>query len=282
MLAAAVASALALAGCADLPGVKAEDVAGSPGTTAPAAQAAPARSAAPATAATPQRPAQGAAPTNTVTLPDRGRVSLAEYRAQMRDQLMKTEGAAPDVADCAAHASWVVPRSPIFDALKIPTGALGSGQATVEPWSGRFSQGKQAVPVSQVVTFAASAHKRSGEGDWQPVRVRCGYDDGMMLAYELLDAGGTSINEPAAAPAVGPTHCTTTKNRKGKMVKHCRSSSAATSDVGSGSGSNRSSAKGQKSSAKSSAKSPAKSSSKTASKSTSTKSTASGKKKTSH
>ena len=271
MLAAAVAGALALAGCADLPGVKAEDVAGAPGTTAQPTPAVPAK---PATPAAVQRPAPGAAPTNTVTLPDRGRVSLAEYRAQMREQLMKTEGAAPDVADCAAHASWVVPRSPIFDALKIPTGALGAGQATVEPWSGRFSQGKQAVPVSQVVTFAASAHKRSGDGDWQPVRVRCGYDDGMMLAYELLDAGGTSINEPPAAPAVGTTRCTTTKNRKGKMVKHCHSSSAVTSEAGGGSGSKKSSAKGQKSSAKSSSKS--------ASKSTSTKSTASGKKKTSH
>ncbi len=67
-------------------------------------------------------------PTKTVTLPDKGRVSLAEYRTRMREQLMKTENATASVADCAAHASWVVPRSATYDALKIPTGALSNGR----------------------------------------------------------------------------------------------------------------------------------------------------------
>lgn len=303
MLAAAAASAFVLVGCADLPGVKAEDVAGAPNandpygtaaygtpgtaSTAGAASAngkstasakAAARSAAtalqrpsPATSYPPGNPdmTNGANGTNTITLPDRGRVSLSEYRAQMREQLMKSEGAASDVADCAAHASWVVPRSSNFDALKIPTGALGAGQAVSEPWSGRFSQGKQAVPVSTVVTFNASAHKRSG-GDWQPVRVRCGYDDGMMLAYELLDAGGTAVNEPSPAPAAPATRCTTTK-RKGKTVKSCHSTgSSASGDAGGGSGAGG----GKKSSAKGSKASAAKS---TAAKSTAAKSSGSAK-----
>ncbi|MDF3837895.1 hypothetical protein P3W85_33920, partial [Cupriavidus basilensis] len=168
-----------------------------------------------------------------------GRVSLAEYRAQMRQQLMQTENASPDVADCAAHASWVVPRSVTFDALKIPTGALGAGQATVEPWDGRFSQGKQAVPVSSVVTFTATAHKRHAEAQWEPVKVRCGYADGMMLAYELLDGSGTVISEPAAAPAVrsNTRRATSTRGHKGgKTAKatSTRSGKASASKAASG------------------------------------------------
>jgi hypothetical protein len=206
MVTAAVAGAIALAGCANMPA----DQAAAPASPAPAPVPAPARAAPAPAASTPP-------PTKTVTLPDRGRVSLAEYRTRMREQLMKTENATSDVADCAAHASWVVPRAATYDALKIPTGALAAGQATTEPWSGRFSPGKQAVPVSSVVTFTATAHKRRGEDDWQAVKVRCGYDDGMMLAYELLDSSGATISEPAAAPAVSTaTRTSASKSRKGK------------------------------------------------------------------
>jgi len=186
MLSAAVAGAIALAGCATAPTDETAAVAGQPGS--PAASTATPVAPGPASATAAKTPTTNgkSPPTTTVTLPDRGRVSLAEYRAQMRDQLMKTENASADVADCAAHASWVVPRSATYDALKIPTGALAQDQATEERWESRFSSGKQSVVVSSVVTFAASAHRRSGEPQWQPVKVRCGYDNGMMLAYELL------------------------------------------------------------------------------------------------
>nr|WP_116317860.1 hypothetical protein [Cupriavidus sp. P-10] len=218
MVAAAVAGAIGLAGCANMPADEAA-------AQVPAPTPTPARPAASAPAAT------SAPPTKTITLPERGRVSLSEYRARMREQLMKTENATSDVADCAAHASWVVPRSATYDALKIPTGALAAGQATTEPWSGRFSPGKQAVPVSTVVTFNATAHKRRGDNDWQPVRVRCGYDDGMMLAYELQDTSGATISEPAAAPAV-PTSSQATsssKSRKGAKGKSTASSKSSKS-----------------------------------------------------
>lgn len=245
MLAAAVTGALVLAGCANTP---------ADGTNAASQSATPAAPARPAPAA-PATPATE--PTKTITLPDRGRVSLAEYRAKMRDQLMKSEGATSDVADCAAHASWVLPRSATYDALKIPTGALGAGQATVEPWSGRFSQGKQSVPVSSVVTFSAMAHKRRGEEQWQPVKVRCGYDDGMMLAYELLDSSGATIAEPAAAPAVATaSHASSSKSSK-KGAKGTKSKGTSTASAKSTSG---------KSSAKASSSSSSKSSGKSTSK----------------
>ncbi|WP_368013925.1 BspC domain-containing protein [Cupriavidus oxalaticus] len=220
LVAAAVAGAIGLAGCANMP---ADDAAAQAPAAAPTAAPARPAAAAPAATSTP--------PTKTITLPDRGRVSLSEYRARMREQLMKTENATSDVADCAAHASWVVPRSATYDALKIPTGALAAGQATTEPWSGRFSPGKQAVPVSTVVTFNATAHKRRGDNDWQPVRVRCGYDDGMMLAYELQDTSGATISEPAAAPAV-PTSsraASASKSRKGAKGKSTASSKSGKS-----------------------------------------------------
>lgn len=241
MLTAAVAGAIVLAGCATTPGDE-PDGSPTPGPTTglSTSGAAPTRAAVPpAPSASSSTPAaapttsarSGSAtrpPTKTVTLPDKGRVSLAEYRSQMREQLMKTDNAAPDVADCAAHASWVVPRSPTFDALKIPTGALAANAASVEAWNGRFSPGKQAVPVTSVVTFAASAHKRQGEAQWQPVKVRCGYSDGMMLAYELLDSDGDTISEPAAAPAVA-TGSSRTKAKKGKATAKSSTTKATAS-----------------------------------------------------
>lgn len=227
MLTAAVAGAIALAGCATAPGD--ETAAGAPGTTAPAAIATTASKPATGPDVKPPPVVNKTPPTTTVTLPEKGRVSLAEYRAQMREQLMKSENASADVADCAAHASWVVPRSATYDALKIPTGALSGGQATVEPWEGRFSAGKQAVPVSSVVTFSATAHKRRGEAQWQPVKVRCGYNDGMMLAYELLDSNGDTITEPAAAPAVATPASSHKKGKSSAKASTSKSSKSTAS-----------------------------------------------------
>ncbi|WP_446718088.1 BspC domain-containing protein [Cupriavidus sp. OTU4054] len=268
MLTAAVAGAIVAAGCATTP----SDQTDASATPAPSASAAPRPAAPAATPALPSAAAAGASgsamappsnrpgsppasgaktPTKTVTLPDKGRVSLAEYRSQMREQLMKTDNAAPDVADCAAHASWVVPRSPTFDALKIPTGALAANAATVEAWNGRFSPGKQAVPVTSVVTFTASAHKRQGEAQWQPVKVRCGYSDGMMLAYELLDSNGDTISEPAAAPAVATGSSSRGKAKKGKATAKSSHGTSARSST-------KSSATKSTSSSKTSTKSTAK------------------------
>jgi len=149
--------------------------------------------------------------TTTVNLPAKDKMSLSEYRAQTRDRLIQSEGARPDVADCAAHASWIIPRSTNFDQFRLPTGALSNDQAKVEPWDSRFSSSKQgAVKVSSVVSFNAAVHKRgTGNDQWEPVRVRCGYDEGMMLAYELLDANGQPFAAPAAAPSstATRTHC---------------------------------------------------------------------------
>ncbi|WP_232346268.1 BspC domain-containing protein [Cupriavidus sp. USMAA2-4] len=239
-LAAAVAGAIALVGCAVPPDQagSATDQATGTGGAMPAqnARAAAKPSSAIAAniasispAAAPPAKAAPSEPTKTITLPDRGHVSLAEYRAQMREQLMKTENAAPDVADCAAHASWVVPRSTRFDALKIPTGALAAGQATSESWSGRFSQGKQAVPVTSVVTFSATAHKRGRSDEWETVKARCGYDDGMMLAYELLDSNGTAIADAGAAPApaarAGRHHGAATRAHRGGKATTAKATS---------------------------------------------------------
>lgn len=145
----------------------------------------------------------------------------------MRARLMETEGAAAMVADCAAHASWVVPRSTNFDALKIPQGALRQGRAEIMPWQGRFSPVKQAVPVSQVVVFDAEGQRRGATNDWVPMKVRCGYQDGMMLAYELLDANGTTIGIPArAAPSRAPAARKAAANKRGAKASSTSRSKA--------------------------------------------------------
>lgn len=179
--------------------------------SAPAAQAKPAIQPVPTTPPIVFGSTETSSGTTTVNLPPKDKMSLSEYRAQTRDRLIQSEGARPDVADCAAHASWIIPRSTNFDQFRLPTGALSNDQAKVEPWDSRFSSSKQgAIKVSSVISFNAAVHKRgTGNDQWEPVRVRCGYDEGMMLAYELLDANGQPFAAPAAAPssAATRTHC---------------------------------------------------------------------------
>ncbi len=203
--------------------------------------------------------------TTTVNLPAKDKMSLSEYRAQTRDRLIQSEGARPDVADCAAHASWIIPRSTNFDQFRLPTGALSNDQAKVEPWDSRFSSSKQgAVKVSSVVSFNAAVHKRgTGNDQWEPVRVRCGYDEGMMLAYELLDANGQPFAAPAAAPSSSTvrTHCrrghrctTTAVHGKGSAKGKATAKSAKASKSTSTAKTKSTSASNGKSTAKSTAK----------------------------
>ncbi|CCF99061.1 hypothetical protein B7R78_0015800 [Ralstonia solanacearum] len=202
-----------LAACSNLQTPAPDDTA-----QANASTASPTSNAAPAAPAQPTLPL-GTPDGNgnmTINLPPKDKMSLSEYRAQTRDRLIQSEHARPDVADCAAHASWIVPRSTNFDQFRLPTGALSEGQAKVEPWDSRFSQSKQgAIKVSSVVSFNAAVHKRGTSSDqWEPVRVRCGYDEGMMLAYELLDANGQPFASPASASTSSArVHC--------KRGRHC-------------------------------------------------------------
>lgn len=227
--------------------------------TEPTDASAQATNATPSTPAAPAKPATQPVPTTppivfdstnsggttTVNLPSKDKMSLSEYRAQTRDRLIQSEGARPDVADCAAHASWIIPRSTNFDQFRLPTGALSNDQAKVEPWDSRFSPSKQgAIKVSSVVSFNAAVHKRgTGNDQWEPVRVRCGYDEGMMLAYELLDANGQPFAAPAAAPSSSKarTHCrrghrcTTSAAAHGKSAAKGKASTKATAKSAKGS-----------------------------------------------
>lgn len=237
----------------------------------PAAQAKPATPTAPTTPPIVFGPTDSSG-TTTVNLPSKDKMSLSEYRAQTRDRLIQSEGARPDVADCAAHASWIIPRSTNFDQFRLPTGALSNDQAKVEPWDSRFSSSKQgAIKVSSVITFNAAVHKRgTGNDQWEPVRVRCGYDEGMMLAYELLDANGQPFAAPAAAPSssTARTHCrrghrcTTSAAAHGKTTAKGKASTKATAKSAKGSGAAKTkSTTASKSTAKSTAKKTTKKSS---------------------
>ncbi|MCT7305546.1 BspC domain-containing protein [Ralstonia sp. L16] len=254
--------------------------------TEPTDASAQATNATPSTPAAPAKPATQPVPTTppivfdstnssgttTVNLPSKDKMSLSEYRAQTRDRLIQSEGARPDVADCAAHASWIIPRSTNFDQFRLPTGALSNDQAKVEPWGSRFSSSKQgAIKVSSVVSFNAAVHKRgTGNDQWEPVRVRCGYDEGMMLAYELLDANGQPFAAPAAAPSSSKarTHCrrghrcTTSAAAHGKSAAKGKASTKATAKSAKGSSTAKTkSTTASKSTAKSTAKKTTKKSS---------------------
>ncbi|MGI4814849.1 MAG: BspC domain-containing protein [Janthinobacterium lividum] len=100
--------------------------------------------------------------------------------------------AEPLVADCAAHAAYVVPTSPSYDRVEFADQALDPQHATVQPWSEPFGTGKQRISVDTVVTVDGQGF-RKGADDGTPdaLTFRCGYLDSKLLAFEY--------NEPRQA-----------------------------------------------------------------------------------
>ncbi|GAB3625474.1 hypothetical protein GCM10027419_03200 [Pandoraea terrae] len=108
-------------------------------------------------------------------------VTLEQHRALV-DQFINERHADPLVADCAAHASFVVATLPGYQSVEYGPEALDAGHAKVEPWQGHFDDRKQKIDVSQVVTLEAAGKRVNGTTD--VVHVRCGYAEGRMMAFD--------------------------------------------------------------------------------------------------
>lgn len=105
-------------------------------------------------------------------------------------QLIQQQHAAPLVADCAAHAAFVVPTSPIYDHVEFLPSAVDAQHASVEPWNQPFDDGKQRITVDTLVLVSGLGYRKDADKSRDPdlLKFRCGYVADKLLAF--------SYNEP--------------------------------------------------------------------------------------
>jgi hypothetical protein len=112
---------------------------------------------------------------------------------ERHNELVKTfvieGGAYPLVADCAAHADFVMRTLPAFGGVQFPANAFDSEHSSVIPsWNERFDRSKQQVKVDTIVSVVGLAIRNSRTATPQALKFRCGYEDGggdgmFMLAF---------------------------------------------------------------------------------------------------
>lgn len=112
---------------------------------------------------------------------------------ERHNQLVKTfvveHGAYPLVADCAAHADFVMRTLPAFGGVEFPASAFDPEHSSVMPsWNERFDGFKQGVKVDTIVSVVGLATGKSRTATPQALKFRCGYEnrggDGvLMLAF---------------------------------------------------------------------------------------------------
>lgn len=143
------------------------------------------------------------------------RADQLQQHKQLVDQFVQQRHADPLVADCAAHASFVVPTAPGYDSVEFADGAFDTDHAHIEPWQKPFDNGKQKIDVATVVTLDGIGRRKTGSTD--TLHIRCGYNEGRMMAF--------SYTSPL--PQVEPVHHAASKRtRHGKhtmaksAVKH--------------------------------------------------------------
>lgn len=96
-------------------------------------------------------------------------------------------GANPMVAQCAAHASFIVGTSSAFDHVQFPSSSFNSAHAAVKPWNNAFDQRKQRVKVDSIVTVEGIGVRKNGSTSPDALKFRCGYVDAQMLAFSWND-----------------------------------------------------------------------------------------------
>lgn len=141
--------------------------------------------------------------------------SLAAHADQLQQhqQLVETyiqqQHADPLVADCAAHANFVVSTVPGYDSVSYADDAFDADHAHIEPWQKPFDDGKQKIEVATVVTLDGIGHRPNGRTD--VLHIRCGYNEGRLMAF-----GYTS-----PLPQVEPVrHARRTSPHRGRHTAH--------------------------------------------------------------
>jgi len=154
--------------------------------------------------------------------------TLEQHRALV-EQFINTRHADPMVADCAAHASFVVATLPGYESVEYGETALDPEHAKIEPWNGPFDDRKQRVDVTQMVELDGVGKRTSGQTD--NIHIRCGYADGRMMGFDYTSPL-SQVEQPVKRAARGNTrgkaaHASAKSGKKSTTVKSTGSKSSA-------------------------------------------------------
>ncbi|WP_150559215.1 BspC domain-containing protein [Pandoraea bronchicola] len=154
--------------------------------------------------------------------------TLEQHRALV-EQLINTRHADPLVADCAAHASFVVATLPGYESVEYGENALDPEHAKVAPWSGPFDDRKQRVDVTQMVELDGVGKRTSGQTD--NIHIRCGYVDGRMMGFDYTSPL-PQVEQPVKRAARGNTrgkasHASAKSGKRGTTAKSSGGKSSA-------------------------------------------------------
>jgi hypothetical protein len=117
------------------------------------------------------------------------RASDLERHNELVKAFVIADGAYPLVADCAAHADFVMRTLPSYGGVEFPANAFDAAHSSILPsWSDRFDGGRQRVKVDTVVSIVGLVTGKSRTGTAQALKFCCGYEDGggdgmLMLAF---------------------------------------------------------------------------------------------------
>jgi len=124
------------------------------------------------------------------------------------EKYITEQHASPLVADCAAHAVFVVSTSSFYDHADFADDALDDQHATVQPWNDAFDNSKQRIKVDTIVTVDGLGFRKTGHGEQDPLKFKCGFFDNKLLAF--------SYNDPVPAAVATSPH----SKRHGKGSKN--------------------------------------------------------------
>jgi hypothetical protein len=98
-----------------------------------------------------------------------------------------TMHAAPIVADCAAHGSFIASTSNTIDHVEFSPESFDSTHATVTPWNDSFDDRKQRVRVDTIVSVDGIGIPQNSNDAPYDLKFRCGYVGDQMLAFSWND-----------------------------------------------------------------------------------------------
>ncbi|MCF2134395.1 MULTISPECIES: hypothetical protein [Burkholderiaceae] len=122
-----------------------------------------------------------------IAIPTMACADQVEHHNELVYQFITQMRANPLVADCAAHADFIVGTSSAFDHVEFPHSSFDPAHAEVKPWKGSFDQGKQRIKVDSIVTVQGVGMRKDGSTKPDALKFRCGYVDAKMLAFSWND-----------------------------------------------------------------------------------------------
>ncbi|AJP59587.1 hypothetical protein UC34_09305 [Pandoraea vervacti] len=152
--------------------------------------------------------------------------TLEQHRTLV-EQFINTRHAEPLVADCAAHASFVVATLPGYESVEYGETALDPEHAKIAPWNGPFDDRKQRVDVTQMVELDGVGKRTSGQTD--NIHIRCGYADGRMMGFDYTSPL-SQVEQPVKRTSRGKaSHAGAKSGKRGATAKASGSKSTAKS-----------------------------------------------------